>query len=295
MKNRVYRTLALVLALALLGGSALAEIVTNANVWLRTGPGRNYDQITSYEKGKSLKFLGEVQMDERPIAWYKVSDGKNTGWISSVYSDPVNETLPEPTVTEAPAQAPVEASTEAPEAPVVEPESDREGDPSAADAALDAAKLFFESVTQGEADTQAQTEAPAGDVVELSAFYLDDLVTSANELGLIQYRQVESEVPFQYSNDAMILAGNQNVEHVEVFGAGYAVFGVQVGMSVGEAMACLNAAGLDYLPSMNCISYEHPAAESAAYADENGHDSCVNVYTDAENKVIEIDWSTYTG
>lgn len=294
MKHMI-KALALVLALTLIGGAALAEVVTTANVWLRSGPGLNYDQVTSYKEGKSLTFLGETQMDDRPVLWYKVSDGKNTGWISSRYAELKNETLPEPNAAEAteapaePAEAPVETPAEA-QAPVtfVEPEGDAvEQAPTAAEGALDAARLFTDSV--------APAQSADGDLVELSAYYLDDLVTAAKEIGLISYREVESEVPFQYYNDAVIVAGNQNVEHVEVFGAGYAVFGARVGMSVGEAMACLNAAGLDYLPSVNGVSYEHPAGESAFYVDENGHDSCVNVYTDAQNIVVEIDWSTYTG
>ena len=76
MKHTV-KLLALVLALMLIGGAALAEVVTTANVWLRSGPGLNYDQVTSYKEGKSLTFLGETQMDDRPVLWYKVSDGKN--------------------------------------------------------------------------------------------------------------------------------------------------------------------------------------------------------------------------
>ena len=293
MKHMI-KALAIVLALMLIGGAALAEVVTTANVWLRSGPGLNYDQVTSYKEGKSLTFLGETQMDDRPVLWYKVSDGKNTGWISSRYAELKNETLPEPNATEAPAapvEAPVEATAEPAEAPAafVEPEGDAEETeaPTVADGALDVGKLFADLVTPDKAGD--------ADLVELSNYYLDDLVTAAKEIGLISYREVESEVPYQYYNDAVIVAGNQNVEHVEVFGAGYAVFGVRVGMSVGEAMACLNAAGLDYLPSMNGVSYEHPAGESAFYVDENGHDSCVNVFTDPQNMVVEIDWSTYTG
>lgn len=292
MRKHVLKIAALALALMMIGGAALSEVVTTGSVWLRSAPNLNAEQITSYKEGKSLTFLGETAEDERPVLWYKVTDGKNTGWISSKYSKLVNEELPAPAATEAPVETPVEPiaapveSTEAP-APLPEPEGDSEGDSSAATDALNAGKLFVDSIFQKPADN--------ADVVELSGFYMDDLVTAANDIGLIDYREVISEVPFQYYNDAVIIAGNQNVEHVEVFGAGYSVFGVQVGMSTGEAIACLNAAGLDYLPGLNGVTYEHPAGESAGYVDENGHDSCVNVYTDAQNIVVEIDWSTYTG
>ena len=292
MRKHVLKIAALALVLMMIGGAALSEVVTTGSVWLRSAPNLNAEQITSYKEGKSLTFLGETAEDERPVLWYKVTDGKNTGWISSKYSKLVNEELPAPAATEAPVEAPVEPiaapvePTEAP-APLPEPEGDSEGDSSAATDALNAGKLFVDSIFQKPADN--------ADVVELSGFYMDDLVTAANDIGLIDYREVISEVPFQYYNDAVIIAGNQNVEHVEVFGAGYSVFGVQVGMSTGEAIACLNAAGLDYLPGLNGVTYEHPAGESAGYVDENGHDSCVNLYTDDRNVVIVIDWSTYTG
>lgn len=292
MRKHVLKIAALALVLMMIGGAALSEVVTTGSVWLRSAPNLNAEQITSYKEGKSLTFLGETAEDERPVLWYKVTDGKNTGWISSKYSKLVNEELPAPAATEAAVETPVEPiaapvePTEAP-APLPEPEGDSEGDSSAATDALNAGKLFVDSIFQKPADN--------ADVVELSGFYMDDLVTAANDIGLIDYREVISEVPFQYYNDAVIIAGNQNVEHVEVFGAGYSVFGVQVGMSTGEAIACLNAAGLDYLPGLNGVTYEHPAGESAGYVDENGHDSCVNLYTDDRNVVIVIDWSTYTG
>lgn len=292
MRKHVLKIAALALVLMMIGGAALSEVVTTGSVWLRSAPNLNAEQITSYKEGKSLTFLGETAEDERPVLWYKVTDGKNTGWISSKYSKLVNEELPAPAATEAAVENPVEPiaapvePTEAP-APLPELEGDSEGDSSAATDALNAGKLFVDSIFQKPADN--------ADVVELSGFYMDDLVTAANDIGLIDYREVISEVPFQYYNDAVIIAGNQNVEHVEVFGAGYSVFGVQVGMSTGEAIACLNAAGLDYLPGLNGVTYEHPAGESAGYVDENGHDSCVNLYTDDRNVVIVIDWSTYTG
>ena len=53
---------------------------------MRKGPGLDYDQVTSFSKGKSLTYLGESQKDARGVTWYKCSSGKNTGWVSSRYS-----------------------------------------------------------------------------------------------------------------------------------------------------------------------------------------------------------------
>ena len=64
-----------------------AYVVTTASVNMRKGPGLGYAKITSYRKDKELTYLGSNSVDSRGVTWYKVTDGKNTGWISSVYSD----------------------------------------------------------------------------------------------------------------------------------------------------------------------------------------------------------------
>ena len=51
MSKRVYRIAALALALMMLGGAALSEVVTTGSVWLRSAPNLNAEQITSYKEG----------------------------------------------------------------------------------------------------------------------------------------------------------------------------------------------------------------------------------------------------
>lgn len=295
MKKTIIRAMGVALALALLCGAALAEVKTTGNVWMRKGPGLGYDQITSFSSGKTLTYEGESSVDDRGVTWYKVSSGKHTGWVSSRYSKLVGENK-KPAATEAP------VATEAP-APVATAQPTEQPAPTQSAApslsAL-AGSVFLQSVEEtGEAE---QTEAPAPVVpaqpekaVELSNYYRGELVVTANELGLISYRQVESEVPFQYYNDAVIIAGNQNVENIVVYGAGYEVYGVHVGMNANTAMAYLNAAGLDYVKGAEGLTYEHRGdAASGFFVDENGHDSCINLWVDEDNVVTEIDWSTYT-
>ena len=266
MKNRLFGSLAFILALALLCGAALAEVKATGDVWMRTGPGLNYDQVAIVKEGKTLEYLGETQMDERPVAWYKVSDGKDTGWVSSKYTELTGE---DAAAAEKPAEAPTEAPTEAPQA----------------------GGLLFIDTGADEVPEQESEEA-----VELSGYYLDDLVATANELGVISYREVQSELPYQYYNDAVVLAGYQIVEGIEVSGPGYEVFGVSVGMDVDSARACLDAAGLDFAhATANGITYEHRATEASAFADDDGHDSCINLSLDGNGMVTGIDWSTYTG
>lgn len=259
MKKKLSRLLALALILTLICAVAQAEVRTTGNIWMRTGPGLSYDKIDSFPSGYSFQYLGETSVDDRGVAWYKVTNGKKTGWVSSRYSElrgedaaPATTTVPLPEITAAPG-----------------PEN---------------------WISFGGGDDSAQ----ASDVVELSIYYMADLAKSADEIGLTSFREVVSEVPNQYYNDAMMIAGYQTVENIVIVGEGYSLFGVTVGMSEAEARACLDAAGLDFLSGMNGIVYEHKAHPNAGYVDENGHDSCVNLWLQ-DGVVGEIDWSTYTG
>ena len=280
MKRFTCRLLALALVLALLGGAALAEVKTTGNVWLRSGPGLSYSQITSFSKGRTLTYLGESSVDERGVTWYKVSSGRHTGWVSSRYSKLVGETERND-AAEAPAPEP---------APTPEPAQTRV--PNAQDV-LEAGTLFVDSVSA--APEASPSPLPVNGAVERSAYYLEDLVAAARELGLISYRQVQSEAPYQYYNDALIVAGNRDVENIVISGEGYALFGVRVGMNANTAAAFLNAAGLDYISALEGVTYAHRGAENSHYVNEQGHDSCVNLSVDENNLVTEIDWSSYTG
>ena len=299
MKKHMMMILALALA-ALLGcGCGLADVRTVANVNVRSGPGLDYDIVTSCTAGKALDYMDQSQADDRDVIWYRVSIGNKTGWVSSKYTELVGEDAQ-------PADAAMDVG------PTPAPKSGGQ----AGLPALNAGNLFAQSLSGEPAPTEAPvditpTEAPVdvaptptpapapatgdGTAVELSVWYRADLVTAANEIGLISYRQVQSEAPYQYYDDALILAGNQNVENIVVYGPGYEIYGVRVGMNANAAMACLNAAGLDYLSFANGIAYEHRAVDGVYFSDANGHDSVINVWVNEENVVTEIDWSTYTG
>lgn len=319
MKNRMIRGLIFAFALALLCSVALAEVKTTANVWMRTGPGLDYDTITSFAEGKSLKYLGEYSVDDRGVTWYKVASGENTGWVSSRYTELIGEEPgknigndPDEDIDAGPDQdhdedipAPVThkpASKSTPR-PAVKPDVQTGVEPTAEPVDSlpdpDSEKLFGFLSDKSEptaAPEQAEdAETPPAKPFELSGYYRDDLVSAANEIGLISYRQVESEAPYQYYNDSVILAGNQYVENIVIYGEGYELYGVYVGMDLTAARACLNAAGLDYVASMNGVSYEHRGTEDSTFIDEQGHDSVINVWVDEDNIVTEIDWSTYTG
>ena len=305
MKNGIIRVLVMAVALMLILGLALAEVRTTGNVWLRTGPGLDYDAVSILSSGKSFEYLGESSVDERGVAWYRIIAGEKEGWVSSRYTELIGESAKAEDEAEA-AEAVEPAPTEAP----------------ASQNALFAGLLFGSDTSKEENDEKAEaqsadepvTDAPAEEpaeeaaetpapvsvntparTVELSTYYLHNLVEAANEIGLISYRQVESEAPYQYYDKALILAGNQQVENIVVYGPGYEIYGVSVGMDINAARACLNAAGLDYVESVNGVTYEHRATGVSLFTDPKGHDSCINVWVNDGGTVTEIDWSTYTG
>lgn len=260
MKNRIFRALALALALMLLCGAALADVLTTGNVWMRSEPSRDGDQITSIPEGVYLKYQGETRYDERPVAWYLVTYGGHTGWVSSMYSKLIGE-----------------------ESIVVDDDgSDGESDGGTADA--------------GETGGADGSWFTSGEAVEVSGYYKTDLLAAAYALALPKFRNDEnSEVPYQYYNDAVTLAGNQQVESIGIIGAGYAVYGVTVGTPADTAKSLLAAAGLDMQDggSDGIMTFEH-RGEDGGFVDEFGHDSCIDLEISG-GKVVEIDWSTYTG
>lgn len=81
------RILAMIMALMLLCGAALAEVRLSGDVNVRTGPGLDYDTLGTMRKGSVLEFLGRIGTDDRGVAWYYVTDGRTTGWVSSKYAE----------------------------------------------------------------------------------------------------------------------------------------------------------------------------------------------------------------
>ena len=203
MKNSVIRVVAVTAALMLMQGFAQAEVKTTGDVWLRTGPGLDYESVAILKTGKTYEYLGETSVDERGVAWYKITVGDKTGWVSSRYSELIGEA--------AGAEADEAAEPEPTQAP-------------ASQSALNAGILFSQDEPEPTPEpmpvpTPEEAPAPANGptrAVELSGYYLNNLVESANEIGLISYRQVESEAPYQYYDDSLILAGKQHVENIVV-------------------------------------------------------------------------------
>ena len=144
--------------------------------------------------------------------------------------------------------------------------------------------------------TKGYSENALKDYVEVADYYLMSLNVAAAELGLSNYRYVEtSEVPRQFSDGALTIMGYNVVEAFALTGPGYTVFGAAVGMDVETAREKLTAAGLvEYGGfSWGTLVFEHPA-EAGGFSDEKIFDGCVNLEI-SNGAVQSIDWSYYTG
>lgn len=87
MKKKLIVLLTAALLVFSLCASALAtSVYFSGNVNVRTGPGVGYATMGSVNAGSTLTWLGGTQYDNRGVAWYSVSFGGRTGWVSSTYS-----------------------------------------------------------------------------------------------------------------------------------------------------------------------------------------------------------------
>ena len=135
----------------------------------------------------------------------------------------------------------------------------------------------------------------AGDMVELSDFYLSSLSDAALALRLTAHGEDNlSELQHFYTNDALLIAGNDLLEHFLVTGPGYAIFGVYVGMDINAARSALLSAGLVQAGNTMGAYFQHLAGPRSS-VNVDGYDSGISLMTDAAGTVTEISWSTYSG
>lgn len=69
------------------GGSSSADsrVTTTGSLYLRTGPGLDYDDICTIGEGVTLTY-DRTERDDRDVTWYHVSYGGRKGWISSKFT-----------------------------------------------------------------------------------------------------------------------------------------------------------------------------------------------------------------
>ncbi|MBQ4090502.1 MAG: SH3 domain-containing protein [Clostridia bacterium] len=93
------RFIAVMLMAALLvtfcGGFAYAdediEVKTTASVNLRKGPGTDYAKITSVKKGREFDYTGISRYDDRGVVWHRIEYKTGYAWVSSRYSNVIND------------------------------------------------------------------------------------------------------------------------------------------------------------------------------------------------------------
>ena len=150
------------------------------------------------------------------------------------------------------------------------------------------------SELRGETAWQLNPIGSDADTVDLAQFFMQDLEFSAEQVGLTNYRVVNSEARYQYYDDSAVLgAYYEKIEYIGLFGPGYTVFGVELGMNIAEARDLLTEAGLVlYDDSGEVMTFEHHRNEYS-YSFVGIYDSCINL-TYRNDVVTELDWSAYT-
>ena len=84
------KTVALVLALLLIGAAALADYAVYAiadPTYLRSGPGISGERLTNLRPDSAYEWGGNISVDERGVAWFDVFFGNKYGWVSSLHAD----------------------------------------------------------------------------------------------------------------------------------------------------------------------------------------------------------------
>ena len=61
-------------------------VKSNGTTNLRKGPGLDYAIVGGMKNGQTAKYLGETRIDNRNVAWYKISFNGTTCWISSRFA-----------------------------------------------------------------------------------------------------------------------------------------------------------------------------------------------------------------
>ena len=257
MKRKIV-LITLILTLCLVVQALAASYVrTTGSVNLRKGPGLGYGKVYAVPRGTKLEYLGKKSTDSRGVVWYKVRYRGSSLWVSSRYSSLKQDSA----------------------APKSEP----------------AAEVTPEAAPEVSPGPSAPPTFGPNDRIELSDFYLDSLSEAALALGLTNHGEDDlSELQNFYTNDALLIAGNDLLEHFLVTGPGYSIFGVYVGMEIDSARAVLAMAGLVQADSAAGVYYQHAAGEKSP-TNVDGYDSGISIMTDAEGRVTEISWSTYSG
>ena len=62
-------------------------IQTTGRLNVRSGPGLDFSELGTLDKGATATYLDVCSVDERGVTWYKISYNGGTGWVSSRYCE----------------------------------------------------------------------------------------------------------------------------------------------------------------------------------------------------------------
>ena len=84
------KTVALILALLLIGAAALAEYAVYAiadPTYVRDAPGISGERMANIRPDALYEWGGHTSVDERGVAWFDIFYGNKYGWVSSLHAD----------------------------------------------------------------------------------------------------------------------------------------------------------------------------------------------------------------
>ena len=132
------------------------------------------------------------------------------------------------------------------------------------------------------------SRSPQGNGKELSAYFMYNYEESVEDLGL------RNETDTVALNDYVAISGGAYVDAVEVYGKGYTVFGVEVGMTAKKAKSLLKSKGLYCSEdSSNLVVFVRPCAPDAISVSELGFDAYLELVIDSDKCVEAINLYRY--
>ena len=131
-----------------------------------------------------------------------------------------------------------------------------------------------------------EPEAPAAAAIrEVSLFWKQDLKTAAENIGLTGYQESLSKTPKKYFDSDLMIAGNDKVELMVLFGGKYSIFGASVGMNSSFAATAIMQRGMLFAGSA-----EGSILFCSKGTDAEGNPSSTLELQTAEGIVTGIEW-----
>lgn len=144
----------------------------------------------------------------------------------------------------------------------------------------DYARLDFERVDL------TKERLPDASGTELTQYFLKSLTPAGTALGL---DEISADDVTEWAGEAIYLSGHFYVEHINLTGAGYSIYGVKAGDKITNAQKNLKTKGLILEKQLgDQYTYRIPCLPAALAADESGCCGSLIIIVDSAKKVSEI-------